>query len=223
MAAIIFDLDDTLYKERLFVASAYRAVAAYMAGITGADPIALARIIAEHRPKGFEAAIQAQSGLPGVGRIHIDDLVYIYRSHIPDITLDSEVADTLHALRNRGHRLGIITDGTVLTQSSKIRALGLNTLISPDDIWISESTGGDKTTTLPWEAAEARFHNERLRVYVGDNLSKDFRLPNTRGWHTVMLRDPHGVNVFPQRPCEWPHEYRPHTTVDTISALLSLA
>lgn len=224
MAAFVFDLDDTLYKEWNFVASAYRAVARYMSDITGADPEPLVRIMGKHRPKGFEAAIKAQSEarLSGVERLRIDDLVYIYRSHLPEISLAPEVVDTLRELRARGHSLGIITDGSVLTQGTKISTLGLYDIIAPDSVWISERTGGDKTTVLPWQAAEARFHDERLRIYVGDNLSKDFRLPNLRGWHTVMLRDPAGANVFPQRPCEWPPEYRARTTVDSITALLSI-
>ena len=222
MAAFVFDLDDTLYKEWNFVASAYRAVARYMADITGADPEPLVGIMGKHRPKGFEAAIEAQAGLPGVDRIRIDDLVYIYRSHLPEISLDPEVVDTLRELRARGHSLGIITDGSVLTQGTKISTLGLYDIIGPDAVWISERTGGDKTTVLPWQAAEARFHDERLRIYVGDNLSKDFHLANLRGWHTVMLRDPAGANVFPQRPCDWPPEYRARTTVDSVTALLSI-
>lgn len=219
MAAILFDLDDTLYKERHFVVSAYRAVASYMSSITGADPEVLFPIIAKNRPRGFEAALEAQRGMPDVDTISIDKLVQVYRSHTPDIHLDPEVANTLATLKARGHRLGIITDGTVLTQGIKIEALGLLDYVEPDAIWISERTGGDKTTTLPWIAAEKYFGTAPL-TYVGDNLSKDFRYPNLRGWRTVMLRDRLSENVFPQRPCDWPAENRAQMTIDSLSQLI---
>ena len=218
---IIFDLDDTLYKERTFVSSAYRAVAEHMSSVTGADPAELFGIIAANRPKGFEAALHAQRGLPGVDKISVDELVHIYRSHWPDIRLDHGVEEALAALKAKGHRLGIITDGTVLTQGTKISALGLEKYIEPRAVWISERTGGDKTTDLPWNLAEEYFPEGTL-MYVGDNLSKDFRMPNLRGWRTVMLRDAAEVNVFPQQPLPWEPANRPAVTVDSIKDLLAM-
>lgn len=213
--AWFFDLDDTLYKEHTFVASAYRAVARYMSDITGADPDVLAGIMARERPRGFEAAIEAQRGLPGDESISIDSCVDIYRRHWPEIRLDDWAVEFLGKLKKAGAFIGIISDGTVLTQGTKIRALGLEEFVSPGGIFISEAVGGDKTTVLPWTAAEAlcRERGYRWRVYVGDNLRKDFLLPNLRGWQTVMLRDSAGVNIFPQKPLDWPPENRAKITL----------
>lgn len=213
--AWFFDLDDTLYKEHTFVTSAYLAVARYMSDITGADVRTLAEIMARERPRGFEAAIDAQSGLPGRDSISIDSCIDIYRRHWPDIRLDDRIAGWLSQLRNNGALIGIITDGTVLTQGTKIRALGLDKFIDPEAIFISEAVGGDKTTELPWTAAESlcRARGYTSRVYVGDNLRKDFRLPNMRGWRTVMIRDSEGVNIFPQNPLDWPAENRADVTL----------
>lgn len=213
--AWFFDLDDTLYKEHTFVTSAYRAVARYMSDITGANAMALAEIMAQNRPRGFEAAIEAQSGMPGHDRISIDSCIDIYRRHWPDIRLDNNMAGMLGLIKNTGALIGIITDGTVLTQGTKIRALGLYEFVDSEAVFISEAVGGDKTTDFPWTAAEAlcRVRGCTSKVYVGDNLRKDFLLPKRRGWRTMMIRDSAGVNIFPQNPLDWPAENRADITL----------
>ncbi len=215
---VAFDLDDTLYKEMEYVASGYRTVARALADATGGDAAELFRIISANRPLGFEAALDAVAGKPGAERYSVDDLVEIYRAHKPDIVLGEDAENTLTALKERGDRLVLITDGSTRHQRAKIAALGLDRFFAPEDILISQETGGDKTTLVPWAIVENRYPGCRL-TYVGDNLSKDFRLPNLRGWRTVMLRDVDGLNVFPQAPLDWPAEYRPQTTVDTLACI----
>lgn len=213
-----FDLDDTLYKEMTYVASGYHTVAAELAEATGADADSLFRIISANRPLGFEAALEAVAGMPGAERFTVDSMVETYRAHTPDISLLPGVADTLERLSRQGHTLMLITDGSTRHQRAKIAALGIERFFRPEDILISLETGGDKTTVVPWEIAEKRYPGMR-RMYVGDNLSKDFRLPGMRGWHTVMVRDRDNSNVFAQQPTMWPPENRPQTTVDSIADL----
>ena len=106
-------------------------------------------------------------------------------------------------------------------QRAKLHALGLDRFIEPGAVLISEETGGDKHTPLPFAIAEERFGKETARrIYVGDNLSKDFKWPNQRGWTSVMLADHNGINVFPQQPSQWPGEYRPSACIDNISRIL---
>lgn len=216
---VAFDLDDTLYKELDYVASGYRTVARALADATGADAGRLFDIISANRPLGFEAALEAVEGMPGAKCFDVGGMVEIYRAHTPDIALWGDAGAALTALKGRGCRLVLITDGSTRHQRAKIRALGLDRFFKPEDILISEETGGDKTTAVPWELVEKRYPGYRL-TYVGDNLSKDFRHPNMRGWHTVMLRDTGCRNVFPQRPCDWPAENRPRTSVDTLLNLV---
>lgn len=212
---VAFDLDDTLYKEMDYVASGYRTVARALAATTGADAATLFDIISRHRPLGFEAALDHIAGMPGAEAFTVEGMIEIYRAHVPDIAHHGDAEATLESLKAHGVRLVLITDGSTRHQRAKIKALGLERYFAPDDILISEETGGDKTTDVPWNIVEARYKGAR-RVYVGDNLSKDFRLPTLRGWHTVMLRDPDHRNVFPQNPADWPPENRPQTTVDTL-------
>lgn len=222
MASLIaFDLDDTLYKEMDYVASGYRTVAAELARATGADARTLFEIISANRPLGFEAALE-YLGEPAP--MSVDDMIEIYRAHTPDIQLDGDAARVLAELKRRGHRLMLITDGSPRHQGAKIRALGLDRFFAPEDILISQVTGGDKFTTVPTDIADARARRDGIsrRYYVGDNLAKDFLWPNRRGWTSVMLLDSAGRNVFPQDILAAPAEYRPKTVIDNLQSLLNI-
>lgn len=224
MATVCFDLDDTLYCEMDFVRSGYRAVARLLAG--DSNPNEEERyyaLICAHRPRGFEAAIDLYPELSGRACPYsVDALVEHYRAHTPQISLAPAAEETLKALSAAGHRLVLITDGSTRHQRSKIRALGLDKFFAPKDILISEETGGDKTTTVPWSMIERNYGTKGDRWYIGDNMSKDFYLPKQRGWHTVMLLDSIGANVFPQRPGDWAAEYKPQTTITTLASLTKL-
>lgn len=222
MAALVaFDLDDTLYKEMDYVASGYRAVAAALAAQTGADADTLFEIISAKRPLGFEAAIEY---LGGRAPMSVDDMIETYRAHTPDIALAPDAAEVLAELKRRGHRMLLITDGSPRHQGAKIRALGLDRFFDPDDILISQVTGGDKLTTIPTDIADEKARQAGIsrRFYVGDNLSKDFLWPNRRGWTSVMLRDTDGRNVFRGDMTSTPPDYRPHLVIDNLKTLLNI-
>ena len=220
MAIVAFDLDDTLFTEMDFVRSGYRAVAESFAD-DDAEREHYYRMFLALRPRGFEEAradYRARHGKEA--RLTVDDMVYTYRHHRPELSLFPGARKALEDISRAGHRLVLVTDGSTLHQRSKFNALGLADLFDPADIFVSEETGGDKTSGLPWTLIEKRHTAPGQRFYyVGDNLSKDFRLPRRRGWTTIMKRDTSGSNVFPQRPADWPAENRPHTAFDDYADL----
>ena len=219
-AVVAFDLDDTLFSEWDYIRSGYRAVAKTVADATGADADKLARMMTTYRPTGFEAVLHEVSGLPDADRFTVDGMIEMYRAHTPEISLRPEARETLEALRAGGATLVLITDGSTRHQRTKLKALGLEEFFTGDRILVSEETGGDKTTDVPWNLVRERFGSPGARFfYVGDNLSKDFRLPNMAGWTTIMLRDTENTNLFPQNACAWPAENRPQYTIDSLSNL----
>lgn len=219
-AVVAFDLDDTLFSEWDYIRSGYRAVAKAVADATGADADELARIMTTYRPKGFEAVLHETAWLPGADRFTVEGMIEMYRAHTPEIGLRHDARETLETLRNAGASLILITDGSTRHQRTKLKALGLEEFFTGDRILVSEETGGDKTTDVPWRLVRERFGSPGTRFfYVGDNLSKDFRLPNLAGWTTIMLRDTENNNVFPQEPRVWPAENRPQYTIDSLSNL----
>lgn len=134
-----------------------------------------------------------------VFRFDIPAFVKIYREHRPaSLPLRKgavEMLDWLHSLGDC--RLGIITDGRKLTQSAKIKAIGLEKYIPGNNILISEVTGHDKTSPEPFLEMMRRNPDENVYVYLGDNTAKDFINPGNLGWQTLCMRD-NGRNIHPQ-------------------------
>lgn len=224
-ALVVFDLDDTLYKEHTFVASGRRAVARYGAEISGMPYEDLIAVM-ETQPPTFRHAFELM-----IERIHrtgarrvptVEECIEVYRAHTPDIVLPESSRRVLEELKQRGHRIAVATDGTSRTQRLKIKALGLDKYLAPDGIIVSEEVGGDKTTGAPLEALAGRFPDAERRFFVGDSLLKDFYLPRMNGWHTIMLADPTGENIHPQRLHDHPAERLPHTVVYDLRDILPL-
>lgn len=215
---IAFDLDDTLYKERQFVASGCEAVAR-LAASTGKLTLAEARAIladAAITAEGFDRLAEATKG-----DLSLSDMLNEYRFHTPVLTLPEETADLLACLKQNEHTLVLITDGRSATQRGKIKALGLERYFSPENIIISGETGADKNYPLPFLLAAERNPGETERVYVGDNPAKDFRHPNLMGWRTIQLNDTANINVHAQNIDAAP-EYMAAQTINTLGELPGL-
>lgn len=197
---VVFDLDDTLYKEADYVASGCQAVAKTIAS---RHPLLSTTELLEtinscaSVADGFDALIAAVNNKYH-NSLNIKDILTIYRTHFPDIHLDNVTEETLQNIVNQGFKLGLISDGRITAQMAKIRALGLNQYISEHNILISEAIGADKHFSLPFELMMRRNPSERQFVYIGDNPEKDFLWPNKLGWLTVMLLDKDKKNIHPQ-------------------------
>lgn len=217
----VFDLDDTLFKERDFVTSSFRVIAreADRRGIISYEK-ALA-ILCAGRDGGMafsSLAEEVAARAPGCGLTE-EWMVNTYRTHTPDIKLDDATESVLAALRELGETLGLITDGRSNTQRAKIKALGLERFIEPRNILVSGETGFDKTHREPFDMIMMRNPAERRYVYVGDNSAKDFIWPNKLGWLTVQLDDADGVNIHPQSS-DRPAAFLPQRHIGSLSQLL---
>jgi putative hydrolase of the HAD superfamily len=190
LKAVVFDLDDTLYSERDYVRSGYRAVAAAMA-----DDPALAAAIAEWmwgrfcrgRSERMFNAAAAAFGLPGDSDT-IARWVACYRDHRPRIAPLMDVVAVLDALRGRV-KLGLLSDGFLPAQAITLDALGLRGYF--DAVVFTEAMG-----RACWKPSPAGFERIAAELgvgrafcaYVGDNPAKDFVAPNALGWLTIQWR-----------------------------------
>ena len=189
LKAILFDLDDTLYLERDFVKSGFKTVATLIHNDNGIDKEVVYNRFwsifnSGERKKIFDSYISE------FGKINytIDELVNIYRSHVPNINLLPGIDEYLLSL-SRVYKLGLVTDGYIQTQKNKINALGLNNIF--DQILITEELGReywkpsavpfskicDKLGVIPMEA-----------IYIADNPKKDFKGPNQLRMDSIRLR-----------------------------------
>jgi putative hydrolase of the HAD superfamily len=109
----------------------------------GGDPLADPELLEDYRERSCEHA----RGFPGM-------------------------AQTLSTLRERGVKLGVVTNGETMFQMKNIKALGLEALV--DAVVISEAEGVRKPDAAIFQLAAARLcvsSNECL--FVGDNPSAD--------------------------------------------------
>jgi putative hydrolase of the HAD superfamily len=194
---VVFDLDDTLYKEQDYLLSAYREIAERIGDrVTRKQGVQEDRIFDQMlrwRQEG-ENVFQCLIDTYGLD-MTVDDLLTVYRSHVPAIRLDEETKHLLDSL-HWAAVIGLITDGRSLTQRHKIEALGLSAYMDEEDILISEETGFEKPSEVPYRHFMARYP-ACTYYYVGDNPAKDFSAPERLGWTSICLLDD-GRNIHPQ-------------------------
>lgn len=205
---VCFDLDDTLYKEIGFVKSGFQAVA---------DSIGKPEIVPlmmDWYKDGKNVFLHLNYYLNL--EAPIADYLRIYRNHFPSIQLSNGVEDTLVVLKNRGVRLGLISDGRSVTQRNKIKALKLERWFEDKDIIISEEFGSEKNSEKNFCYFQ-ELYPESCFSYVGDNPKKDFFIPNLLHWKTIMLKD-NGCNIHQQ--CEVPECNLPQVIIYDIQELM---
>lgn len=210
---VVFDLDDTLYKEIDFLKSAYQEIADFFQekyGIYGLWGEML-RYYREGK-NVFQEVIDFYKR-----PVEIKNLLDIYRNHVPKISLDEDTRQVLDKLRNNNCGTGIITDGRIVSQMNKIRALGLDQYFAKDSIVISEAWEHEKIDGFAYDLMKGLFPNGDY-VYVGDNPKKDFVAANQRGWTTICLLD-NGRNIHKQN-FGLPDEYLPKFRINKMSELL---
>jgi putative hydrolase of the HAD superfamily len=220
--AVLFDLDDTLYPERTFVESGFRAVSRFLATRHDLqeDRVA-ARMLeildAEGRGKVFDRVLE-EAGLLSEWRVRL--LLHVYRTHRPTISLFEDVVPSLTKLRERGVWLGIVTDGMASVQRRKMSALGIERYV--DVVVCSDELGpeGWKPSPVAFQAAlELLEIAPEEAAYVGDNVLKDFAGPNRLGMLSVVIRRP-GVMAHAGEKAPGA-EYVPQVTVSGLAPLVA--
>lgn len=226
MKVICFDLDDTLYKEIDYLKSAYREIAEYAAGqCTGcSDSVYFLTIKAYNRMlDAYREGLNAFEELNMFLGLEqpISDYLYIYRNHKPKISLSEDVVQALDALKAKGVRVGLITDGRSIQQRNKIEALGLSQWIDEKDMVISEEFGSEKPALANYEYFMKHYPECHDFTYVGDNPRKDFIAPNALGWKTICLKDD-GRNIHRQRVDDIEERMMPKRWIERLKNLTTM-
>ncbi len=202
LRAVVFDLDDTLYPERAYVLSGFRAVALWCE-----DRFA---IRADHafdemcelldsgvRRDTFDRFCEAH-GLDA--QASIPEMVRVYRRHQPNLTPYEGVLDMLKRCGER-YLLGLVSDGYLDVQQAKLMALGIGPLF--DGVVFSDELGRDhwKPSTRPFETiSEMLGVQPDQAVYVGENSLKDFLGARRAGMRTIRVLGPAGFYTHEPPP-----------------------
>lgn len=189
---IVFDLDDTLYKEVDFVKSAYIFINDFLKKRVHLDlSLDIERCINEKI--NFFDFINLK--LSPKKKLSIEKFLELYRFHYPQISLHKDSKNFIKKLIKRNIKFSILTDGRSISQRNKIHSLGLFDLA--ENIIISEETGFEKPEKYNFKLIENLYENKNF-IYVGDNPNKDFIAPNALNWGTFCLLD-NGQNIHKQK------------------------
>jgi putative hydrolase of the HAD superfamily len=195
--AAVFDLDDTLYAYDGFVGSGYRAVGAYLAGTCGAAAAhvvdALWQARARARGREFQALCEAYGWAPEL----VPQLVDVFRHHQPTIRLEPSAALLLGQLRQRGWRLGVLTNGDPDVQRAKVRALGVESLVDCV-VYAEEQAPGGKPAPQAFQAVVTRLGTDPAHtVMVGDDPQTDLGGAQRAGLRAVYVASPSALATVP--------------------------
>ena len=187
--AVVFDLDDTLFPEHQFVMSGFHAVGQHVKvwfGVDGFFEQAECLFSAGNRGTIFNRALE-QLGIDPKPSV-ITTLLSVYREHRPQIEL-YEDARWAMAFFGQSWKTGIITDGFLVTQRNKVRALGIESRFGIVLYTDEYGREGWKPSPISYQKVmEALSCSGPECVYIADNPVKDFVAARKLGWKTIQLR-----------------------------------
>jgi putative hydrolase of the HAD superfamily len=185
---VVFDLDDTLYPERSYALSGFRAASRWAeTALAVPDLVPEMTRLLDAGQLGRVFGLALAQVRPDHSAAELAGLIEAYRTHTPQISLFADGAAALERYRQRAP-LALITDGTQMMQRAKVEALGIAGLFR--EIIYTDALGPDrayfKPHPLSFERVAQSLSADRY-VYIGDNAAKDFVAPNALGWTTVQV------------------------------------
>jgi len=211
-AVVVFDLDDTLYREFDYQTSGLRAVATELERLYGKD---LLEKLLQWRSQGVQDIFGEACRLLQLPYEVKYSLVWVYRLHRPDISLDDDTQKALSVIKAMVKNVIILTDGRSISQRKKLQALGLNDM----EVYISEEYHSEKPDSERFHLIMKKY-SAGSYYYIGDNPHKDFIAPNALGWITVGLR---GHNtIHDQSGNDVPPMAFPSIWINSIQELVKL-
>jgi putative hydrolase of the HAD superfamily len=183
---VIFDLDDTLYSEKEYVRSGYKAVASLFPEVPNMEKKLW--YVFERGGRAIDEVLKTEGLLE-----FKESAVKEYRSHKPSINLYAGVDKLLDRLKGMGKKIGIITDGRPEGQRAKLEALHLEV----DEIIVTDELGGiefRKPNVMAFMHMQQRMGIEFSKmVYIGDNPQKDFLAPLKLGMQCIYFKNKDGL------------------------------
>ncbi len=178
---VIFDLDDTLISEKLYIESGYRHISELLSLRVNKDDQEIYGLLIElfkKSPKNVFNRVLDRLGVIYTKK-NIIELVEEYRNHLPRINFFEDVLPCLKDLKKKGIKVGIITDGYANAQRQKLKAVKAINYF--DEIVVTDEIGRKYWKPHPkaFEMMKEKLNVEfNEMIYVGDNPEKDFFIAN---------------------------------------------
>ncbi|RIW32736.1 HAD family hydrolase [Bacillus salacetis] len=192
MKAILFDLDRTLHDRDASVLAFLEMQHQKLNALHHTSiPRAYIDRFIELECKGYVWKDKVYSSLAEEYSLPLsaEDLLHDYRTNFHSHCLEMDgAAETLHLIKAKGYKLGMITNGRTDVQNGTIDALGLRDYF--DMILISEEAGVKKPDVKIFEmAAEALNVSPSECLYVGDHYENDAAAAMSAGMKAAWLAD----------------------------------
>ncbi|MFB5166836.1 HAD family hydrolase [Parageobacillus toebii] len=219
---IVFDLDDTLFPESAFVRSGFLAVNDYLKkqGINSFYKEAIYLFNTGKRGNIFNLVLDKLK--IKYNREFINKLITIYREHFPSIKLYEDAEWAIQYFKDK-YKLGLITDGFLVTQENKIKALGISQYF--DVVICSDEYGREnwKPSPTPYLKVMEKLQltGEEL-IYVGDNPTKDFITAKKLGWLTIQIKRSQGEYLNVDVNEDYKAHHLIHSLIELKDLLLNL-
>ncbi len=234
-AAVLFDLDDTLYPyapcntagkrgahERAlelgyeFDEQAFESC--YQTGRSEVKREIDGQAASHDRVLYFKRALELHTGGPRLEHAHELGQAY-WTAYLEAIEPFPDTVSTLETLREREIAVGITTNLTARIQLAKVDRLGLDGYI--DAFVTSEEVGREKPASVMFTVPLARLDCQPSdAVMVGDNPTTDIVGANAVGLETVLLE--HDVEHADGRPGDETAANEPDARIFELGALTEL-
>jgi putative hydrolase of the HAD superfamily len=197
---IIFDLDDTLYLEKLYVYQGFLAVARALDELKKGGP-GVVRYYQDQLELYKAGSTRIFDEL--LNRRHIDvhplEMVKLYRAAPRRLRLLPDVETGLLELKKQGHRLLILTNGDSETQWKKVNALGLKKIL--DKILVTGDYGKDcwKPSPKLMTEIEAEFGEGRENYLFVGNGEDDRQFAGNAGIDFIYMKRLHRIKSLDTR------------------------
>jgi putative hydrolase of the HAD superfamily len=217
LAAIFFDIDDTLYSTSDFARRAREASVDAMIAQGLQYPreellVELDEVVREfssNYSSHYNRLLQRlpRRALKGVNAALVvaAGVVAYHETKARELVPYPDALSLLKKLARAKVTVGVITDGLEVKQAEKLVRLGVLPFVSPQAVYISDQVGINKPNAKLYLRACADLNLKPASVmYVGDNPKNDIDPPNKIGMMTVRL---HRAGKHANEESETPPRY----------------
>lgn len=228
VAAVFFDLDDTLYDQALPFAYAVENVLGKLPGVSAGELYDASRrhsgevfaaFAAGRHPSVEEYARRMQGTLKEFGvDASFEEACAAQKFYAtktaPAMRLSPTMRSVLDLCAKNG-RVGLISNGRGAQQQDKIRVLGLGKWIPAENVFVSEPLGTAKPGAKIFQIACCRTGVAASEaLYVGDAFATDVVGAQNAGMRSIWLNRRHRAMPEGAKPATW--------EVDSEEGLLAL-
>lgn len=232
MKLFLFDVDDTLYNQLMPFETGYHNV------FGDRFELDIHQLYVGSRKHGDDVFVASERGEMSMDDMHVYRISMAFRDFDIEITREEAllfqqeyakaqkhiyVSDTIKSLltelKNKGHLLGVITNGPGQHQRNKIKALELEQWIAAEHAYISGELDLMKPDKQIFEYAIRDMQAEEAEVYyIGDSFANDIVGAKGAGLKAVwMNRRKHALPEGSVVP-----DYEVHTEEELKALLLEL-